>query len=335
MAILDDIGAALYEYVPGKIYEQTYKRNSALKFLIGDNKELMPHGNDFGFICQLGEVPTVEYLSGDGTDTFSNNTSNTLLRATLPYKNMVANTVLTLEDFVKFGGDKTQIVSLAQAKAAQTVNSQVVKLSRDLYLSGTGANAKRFNGLEDIFAGNGVAYAGITPVAGTNTEDWLATTDNAVNTINFAELQKMIANVRDNAGFYANGEETGTALITPDMILSNGNVQSQFASTQQGQQVYNDEANLNAGFGTIFVNRIPWYTDSYCPGDAGVANNHCYILSKNSIRFGYVYGFDRPSPLSGSNVMPNQPVQNNVNFMSGNYFCVKRNANARFTAINA
>ncbi len=278
MATLNDINAGVYEFVRREVYDQTYKRNSALKYLVGENKELMPHGNNFGFITQLGEVPTVDYITPDGTDVISNNTSNTLIKASLDFKTMYYNTVLTHDDFVKMGSDETAIINVAQNKANQTINTQVKKMSQDLYLSGSGANAKRFNGLEDIFAGVGVSYGGITPVAGTNTEDWLATTDAAVGTINFAELQKVIANVRDNAGFYAQGEETGTSLITPDMILSNARVQSQFANSQQGQQVYNDEANLNAGFGTIFVNRIPWYTDNYCPGTSGVADNHLYVL---------------------------------------------------------
>tara|TARA_R110000824_G_scaffold154172_1_gene326132 strand:- start:4596 stop:5603 length:1008 start_codon:yes stop_codon:yes gene_type:complete len=335
MAILNDINAAVYEYVHSRVYDQTYKRNSALKFLVGENKELMPHGNNFGWLTQLGEVPTVGYITPDGTDVISNNTSNTLLRASLEYKTMYYNTVFTQDDFNKMGSSETEITSIAENKAAQTINSQVVKMSRDLYGSGFGATPKQFNGLTDIFSALGVAYGGITPVAGTNTSDWIATTDAAVGTINFAELQKMMANLRDNAGFWARGEENNTSEITPDIILSNAAVQSQFANTQQGQQVYNDETNLNAGFGTIFVNRVPWYTDNYCPGTSGVADNHLYILSKNSIRFGYVYGFDKPSPLSGSNVAFNQPLQNNVDYLVGNYFCVKRNSNGRFTAINA
>ncbi len=341
MATLNDIGAVMHKYVVDKVFYQTFKKNAGLRLLMDATKKRMPAGNNFGYILQLGENPAVDWIAADATGVFSNNTSNSTVQATMDWKTLYYNTPVTHDDYVKAGGDsEVEIVNLFQTKASNTIATMIKKQSQQLYLSGYGAgNTLKMNGLEDVFSGMGVAYAGVTPVAGTNTEEWIATEipaagAGAVNAINYAELNNVISKLRANSDFYAEGAQTNTSDLEPDLILSNYAVQAQFTNTQQGNQVFNNNANLTAGYDAIKVNGLNWYVDSYCPGSAGAAaDNHLYVLSKNSIRFGYRYGWDEQSPLAGSQNMPSQLVRNELGLMTGNFYCVKRNVNGRFVGI--
>ena len=128
-------------------------------FKITENKKYLSGGVNVQFPLNHKELDSQAFINGT-TDIVSTNPQQTFTFGTLNWKFFYDTVAITLDDLTKTGDSKEAIVSLFVAKVNAAKNSVARNLSTAAHTSGTSAN-KQFNGLPDIFAASGTAYAGL------------------------------------------------------------------------------------------------------------------------------------------------------------------------------
>jgi hypothetical protein len=132
-------------------------------------------------------------------------------------------------------------------------------------------------------------------------------------------------------------DDTGT--YAPNLMISNSFVLSKFLNSQQSQQQFTSDKDLRAGFAGCNFNGIPFVVDEFTPGsaDGATADNRLYILSTNTFRMYYKYGFENAkSPMDTLSMrLPNQAAISSQTYMVMNLVNIARRYNAVFTALQS
>lgn len=279
----------------------------------------------------FADIESNGYINGS-TSTISNNVNQTLTQATLEWKYFYSNFSITLQDRTMTGDDKNSILSLVKAKKAGAKNSSIRKLSQTFFQSGTAGNLQ-VNGMADIFAAAGTAYGGISD---TTYPSWLPYYDSTSSVVNYANISNMLAILSERI----NQSPFDTILeeaYEVDTFISRAQVMNAYKQTLIPAQRFASENIVKSGFKGIEVDGIFWQSDFFSPGsvDGTTADNYLYLLSSKSFhlfsRFGF--GDSGASPMDTAQILPNQPIDMNVQYMVGNLGCSNRRVNGAFKTL--
>ena len=177
---------------------------------------------------------------------------------------------------------------------------------------------------------SGTAYGGLND---TDLSAWLFERDTTTNTINYANINDKFRVLMGRGQNMS--DETGT--YAPNLMISNSFVLSKFLNSQQSQQQFTSDADLRAGFAGCQFNGIPYVVDEFCGGsaDGAATDNELYILSTNTFRMYYKYGFEgAKSPMDTLTMrLPNQAALSSQTYLVMNLVNIARRYNAVFTAL--
>lgn len=322
---LDEIFATTTKYIDDKITEAfgltTPFMNEVMK-----RKKYVDGGNRLTFAIDAIPMNNIGFISGTAADLLDVSTQQNLVPAELDWKYLYTGYSVTLQDLNTTANSKHAIVSLVVEKAKNSLASTKQFLSKSLFASATN-NPQAFNGLGDVFAASGTSYAGLldTDLGVDEAGDklWLPQFDTTSTVCDYQSISPMLDKLKTKANFSGTGSKI-------DFMISKANILSAFKKAQQAQQRFIAEKDLKAGFDGINVDGVVWYADEF----AGAGE--LFLLSSDSFKFMYKYGFDgKSSPQDISGVrLPNQPIMTHQRFITGNLACTNRRVNGKFTALD-
>ena len=326
---LDEIFATTTKFIDKEV-EEIFCNTTPLLKEIMKKKEYVDGGNRLTVALDFNPMQSIGYITGTSADTLNVNTQQNLIPAELPWKFMYSNFSITLKDLNATADSKHAIVSLVTQKAKNTLASVRQFLASSFYASAAD-NPMAFNGLADIFAPSGTAYAGLLDtdlgVDAVGDKKWLPRFDTTSTVCSYATIEPMLTKLKTKASIEGNASKLG-------YMVSKAAVLSAFKQKQQLQQRFLSEKDLKAGFDGLEVDGVIWYADEFCQG--GGSAYKLYLINADSIKFFHKYGFDgkdSPQDISGLRI-PNQPVMVHQKFYTGNLFCVDRRLNGVFTNLN-
>ena len=326
---LDEIFAVTTKYIDDQVSE-IFMNTTPLYNEIMKKKEYVDGGNRLTVALDFNPNQSIGYITGTAADVLNVNTQQNLIPAELPWKYLYSNFSITLQDMNTTADSKHAIVSLVSQKAKNTLASVRQFLAKSFYASAAD-DATAFNGMADIFAASGTAYAGLLDtdlgLDETGDKKWLPQFDTTSTVVDYQTIEPMITKLKTKASINGAAAKLG-------YMVSKAAVLSAFKQNQQLQQRFLPAKDLAAGFDGVNVDGVVWYADEFAPG-SGTAYN-LYLINADSIKFFYKYGFegkDSPQDVSGLR-LPNQPIMCHQKFYTGNLFCVDRRVNGVFTARN-
>jgi hypothetical protein len=223
----------------------------------------------------------------------------------------------TLADMTIANGEQDKGRILAK-KIKGSLNDANRAMATATY-TGSSGNALAFDGLADVVAPSGTAYAGLTdtdyptsaylPYISTATLPTYATIADMINQVR-SRIQK--------------------SEYSPERVfgLMNAAVFTKFQANVQNAQMFLDTKDMySVGFQGFRVNGVEFYLDAYVPGTgtAGSADNYIYIVPMDVFKFYYKFGFDNSSPFDTDDLrIPDQPILSTQKFIAGNWVCTDR-----------
>lgn len=326
---LDEIFAVTTKFIDDQVSE-IFMNTTPLYNEIMKKKEYVDGGNRLTVPLDFNPNQSIGFISGTAADLLNVNTQQNMISAELGWKYLYSNFSITLQDLNATADSKHAVVNLVSQKAKNTLGSVRQFLAKAFYASGA-SDPMAFNGMADIFAASGTAYAGLLDtnmgLDEVGDKKWLPQIDTSTTSITYAALEPMITKLKTKASINGNAAKLG-------YMVSKAAVLSKFKATQQTQQRFLPAKDLAAGFDGLNVDGIIWYADEFCPGSGSAYT--LYIINPDSIKFFYKYGFEgknSPNDVSGLR-LPNQPVMIHQKFYTGNLFCVDRRVNGVFKALN-
>lgn len=322
---LDEIFAVTTKYIDKNV-EEIFCNTTPLLKEIMKKKEYVDGGNRLTVALDFNPNQAIGYITGTAADLLNVNPQQNLIPAELDWKFMYSNFSITLKDLNATADSKHAIVSLVSQKAKNTLASVRQFLASSFYGSAAN-NPNAFNGLADIFAASGTAYAGLLDtdlgVDAVGDKKWLPQFDTTSTVCDYQSIEPMLTKLKTKASIEGNASKLG-------YMVSKANILSSFKQKQQLQQRFLPAKDLEAGFDGVNVDGVVWYADEFCPAST------LYLINADSIKFFHKYGFegkDSPQDVSGLRI-PNQPIMVHQKFYTGNLFCVDRRLNGVFTALN-
>ena len=322
---LDEIFAVTTKYIDKNV-EEIFCNTTPLLKEIMKKKEYVDGGNRLTVALDFNPNQAIGYITGTAADLLNVNPQQNLIPAELDWKFMYSNFSITLKDLNATADSRHAIVSLVSQKAKNTLASVRQFLASSFYGSAAN-NPNAFNGLADIFAASGTAYAGLLDtdlgVDAVGDKKWLPQFDTTSTVCDYQSIEPMLTKLKTKASIEGNASKLG-------YMVSKANILSSFKQKQQLQQRFLPAKDLEAGFDGVNVDGVIWYADEFCPAST------LYLINADSIKFFHKYGFegkDSPQDVSGLRI-PNQPIMVHQKFYTGNLFCVDRRLNGVFTALN-
>ena len=284
-------------------------------------------GTSITIPVNLAENESKGFFSGE-YDTVPTNANQQITHASFDWKYYVSNTTFNLKDFAT-GTGSNAVKDLIKTKIALAKQDAVRDISQALHTSSAG-DANQINSLKDAAGASGTAYGGLND---TDLSAWLFERDTTTNTINYANINDKFRVLMGRGQNMS--DETGT--YAPNLMISNSFVLSKFLNSQQSQQQFTSDADLRAGFAGCQFNGIPYVVDEFCGGsaDGAATDNELYILSTNTFRMYYKYGFEgAKSPMDTLTMrLPNQAALSSQTYLVMNLVNIARRYNAVFTAL--
>ena len=287
-------------------------------------------GNRLTVPLNFNPTETMGYITGTSADLLNVNTQQNIIPAELDWKYFYSNFSVTLQDLNATADTKRAVVDLVVTKAENTIAAVREFWAKSFYGSAND-NPLAINGMADIFAASGTAYAGLLDtdmgVDEVGDKKWLPQIDTTTTTVSYAGIEPMLTKLKTKASLKGNAAKLG-------YMVSKAAVLSAFKAAQQTQQRFLPAKDLEVGFDGLNVDGVIWYADEFCQGSGSAY--YLYIINPDSIKFFHKYGFDgknSPNDVSGLR-LPNQPVMIHQKFYTGNLFCVDRRVNGVFKALN-
>ena len=278
---------------------------------------------------QYAENSAKGFFSGE-YDTVPTNANQQLTFAEFDWKFYVSNSTFNLKDF-STGTGSNAVKDLIKTKIALAKQDAIRDLSAALHTSSS-SDSNQINSLKDAAGAAGTAYGGLSD---SDLPEWLFERDTTTNTINYSNINDVFRVLMGRG--QGVGDETGT--YAPDLMISNSFVLAKFLNSQQSQQQFTTEQTLKSGFAGCLFNGISWTVDEFCTGsaDGATADNELYILSTNTFRMYYKYGFEgSKSPMDTLNMrLPNQAAISSQTYLVMNLVNIARRYNAVFTALQS
>jgi hypothetical protein len=310
--------AVSHNYINDEI-PNLYIQANPLHDMMLKKAKFVSGGNAIQLPIRDTKVQSLGYISGTEADTLNTNTNRQITYGELDWKFFYAALTVTLEEYVKTHDSAEAIISLIELKTQNLADSIVDEFAADFYESGTSSN-KQFNGLADIFAASGTAYAGILD---TDVTSWLTSIDSTSTDVDYTTLNPKLIYLK-------------SLKSKVDWILSNDAVLSAYMNNEKLIQRY-DTTQLDSGFTVAKINNVNWYADRNCQGTgAGTADNYLYMIDSSTLMLFYKYGFKgKKAPLDVQNIpSANQPINTSISFMAGNMGCTNRRKNGVFKTLN-
>ena len=284
-------------------------------------------GTSINIPIEAYESDSMGFFNGK-FETVPTNSQQQITHCNFDWKHFVSNTTFNLSEFAT-GTGKLSVIDLIEKKVKLTRNAAVRDLSKALHtLSSTDPN--QINSLKDAAAD--AAYGGISP---TDVPSWAFVRNTKNNAITYSGLNETFQTLVSRG--QGTSDEIGT--YSPNLMISNAYVMATFLNSQQSQQQFTTEKDLKSGFNGILFNNCNWMCDSYAGGSSSsaTADNELYILSTNTFRLYYRFGFEgKSSPLDTLNMrLPNQAAVSSQTYMTMNLCNIARRYNAVFTALQS
>ena len=249
---------------------------------------------------QLAANEAKGFFSGE-YDTIPTGANQQITFAEFDWKYFVSNSTFNLKDFSQ-GTGTNAIKDLIKTKISLAKQDAVRDLSTALHTS-SAADSNQINSLKDAAGASGTAYGGLSD---TDLAEWLFERDTTTNTINYANINNQFRVLMGRGQNMS--DETGT--YAPNLMISNSFVLAKFLNSQQSQQQFTTDKDLRAGFAGCQFNGIPFVVYEFCTGtgDGVATDNELYILSTNTFRMYWKYGFESTkSPMDTLSMrLPNQ-----------------------------
>lgn len=260
------------------------------------------------------------FISGTGA-VVSASPSPQLQYGVLNWKYYNTNVNFTLADYT---------IAMGSSKAAmdffkEKVDGALGDMARDLATGAWGSsstNALAFDGMQDILAASGTAYAGLLDTDYSDPTAYLPyiSTD---STVNYTAISKMIVALR--------GRLQQTAEFNSEMLgFMNTATYSKFQGIIQNQKVFiNQNEVVKTGFRGIDVDGVTFDLDAFCPGSQNgtTGDNWIVVAPANILKFFYKYGFETPSPFDTTKEglqLPLEPLKSIQKYIAGNMVCTNR-----------
>lgn len=322
---IQELNAAVVQYIDDKLFDGLGKSLPLWNYLSKEGKKKQKGGIYLQFPIKLQKNKSMGFIAGTGA-TVSATPSIQLQYGVLPWKYYNCNVNFTLEDYNVAFDSSLSAVDFFSEK----IDGAMADMYRDLSISLWGSssdNPLAFEGIKDICAATGTAYAGLLD---TDYEDdaYLPYT-NTATTVSYAAINNMITNVQARM-------QQGANMGNECMGFANTLVYEKFKNAVQAQQMFvNENEFAKAGFRGFMVNGVEFYLDAYTPGTntPGTNDNWAVILPKKAIKFIYNFGFEAGSPFDTTKEglqLPLEPLKSVQKYLSGNLVCYNR----RLFAVN-
>lgn len=316
-----ELNAAVVQYIEDeKTWDALAKRTAFMTHLMGKGKKQVGGGLYVQFPIKLIANASSGFISGTNAVT-SVSPSPQLQYGVLNWKYYNFNVNFTLQDFTIANG-KEEVVDFMANKTEGALNDAIREWSSAFHSSSTSYPLNP-EGLKDVVAASGTAYAGLTNTDYADTSSYLAyiATD---TTVSYANINKMINKLK---------ARTQKELL-PDnyMGLMNESVYGRFQTSVQNQQIFTEATTFKAGSPGFRVNEIDFYLDADCSGtqDGSTGDNFVYIFPTDVMKMYYRFGFGTKSPFDGEVKMPTQPIMSTQHYIAFNLVCTNR----RLVAVN-
>lgn len=175
-------------------------------------------------------------------------------------------------DILKNGGD-AGVVDIVNA-TEQTASLTMTDALATGLLGTNSSNSAQVDGLQDMFAATGTAYAGLTDTDFTSPFSWLTNIYSPLSagTLTAVDMRRM----RGNCTF---------GQVRPNLGLCNFSVYSKIMAIAQGVQRFGTEETAKLGFDYINYENMPIMADAYVTGSGyGTADNWLMFLNTDYIR---------------------------------------------------
>lgn len=289
----------------------------------GEGREKETGGLYLQFPIKLVQNASQNFISGNGSNV-SITPSVQNQHGILNWKFFYWSTNFTLADMTIANGEQDKIKILAK-KLKGSMNDANRAMAQATF-TGSSSNALAFDGLADVGAASGTAYAGLTDTDYTDTTAYLPYISTATLPT-YATVAEMINQVRSRVQ---------QSEYNPDRIfgLMNAAVFTKFQADVKNSQMFLDTKDMySVGFQGFRVNGVEFYLDAFCQGTgtAGSTDNYIWIVPMDVMKFHYKFGFDAASPFDTDDLrIPDQPILSTQKFIAGNWVCTNR----RLLAVN-
>lgn len=320
-----ELNALVVQYIDDVLFDGLEKCLPLWNYISKEGKKRQKGGTYIQFPIKLLKNDSQGFIAGTGA-TVSATPSVQLQYGTLAWKYYNCNINFTLEDYNVALDSALSVMDFFTEKIDGARADMYRDLSASLWGSST-TNPLAFDGIQDICAATGTAYAGLLDTD-YEADAYLPYT-NSATTVSYAAINNMITNVQARMQATANvGNEC--------MGFANAFVYEKFKNAVQSQQMFiNENEFAKAGFRGFMVNGVEFYLDSYVPGSniSGTNDNWAVIFPKKAIKFIYNFGFDSGSPFDTTKEglqLPLEPLKSVQRYLSGNLVCYNR----RLFAVN-
>jgi len=321
-----ELTAAVVQYIEDeKTWDALAKRTAFMNHLMGKGKKQQKGGLYIQFPIKLLANQASGFISGTSAIT-STNPSIQLQYGILNWKYYNFNINFTLADFTIASG-KEQIVDFFAEKTEGGLNDAIREWSTAFHGSSASAPLQP-EGLQDIFAASGTAYASLTDTD-YGTGAYLPILDTTASVVNYANINSKILQLA--------GRTQKELLPENQMGLMNPATYGRFQSSVQNQQIFTEATVFKSGSPGFRVNNIDFFLDSDVPGtqDGSTGDNYVYIFPMDCMKMYYHFGFGTKSPFDGEVQMPNQPIMSTQHYISFNLVDVNRRLGVAFKAFVA
>jgi hypothetical protein len=321
-----ELNAAVVQFIEDeKTWDGLAKRTAFMSHLMGKGKKQQRGGLYIQFPIKLIANVAQGFISG--TNAVTDITPSIQLQyGTLNWKYYNYNVNFTLEDFTIAHG-KEQIVDFMATKTEGALNDTIRAWSTAFHGSSSSAPLQP-EGLQDIFAASGTAYAGLTDTD-YGTGAYLPILDSSTEIVNYANINRRVNQLKGRM----------QKELSPENIfgLMNEATYSRFQSSVQNQQIFSKEAVFKSGSEGFRVNGIDFFLDADVPGtqDGSTADNYVYIFPIDCMKMYYHFGFGTKSPFDGEVKMPNQPISSTQHYVSFNLVDVNRRLGVQWSTLVA
>lgn len=320
-----ELNSAVVQYIDDKIFDGLEKCLPLWNYLSKEGKKKQKGGIYIQFPIKLLANQSQGFIAGTGATT-SATPSIQLQYGVLAWKYYNCNVNFTLEDYnVAFDSALSAVDFFAEK-----IDGALADMYRDLSASLWGSSALNplaFEGITDICASSGTAYAGLLDTDYTG--DAYLPYFNTATTVSYSAINNMITNVQARM-------QTGANVGNECFGFANTFVYEKFKNAVQAQQMFINESEFaKAGFRGFMVNGVEFYLDANVPGTnvAGTNDNWAVIFPKKAVKFIYNFGFDSGSPFDTTKEglqLPTNPLKSIQKYLSGNLVC----SNRRLFAVN-
>lgn len=322
-----ELNALVVQYIDDQLFDGLEKALPLWNYLSKEGKKRQKGGIYIQFPIKLKKNASQGFIAGTGA-TVSASPSVQLQYGVLAWKYYNCNINFTLEDYNVAQDSALSVMDFFTEKIDGAMADMYRDLSSAIW-NGSSIDPLAFEGIKDICAASGTAYAGLLDTDYTDDATAYLPFINSATTVSYGAINNMITNVQARM-------QQGANVGNECFGFANTFVYEKFKNAVQTQQMFiNENEFAKAGFRGFMVNGVEFFLDAYTPGSnvSGTNDNWCVIFPKKAVKFIYNFGFDAGSPFDTTKEglqLPTEPLKSVQRYLSGNLVC----SNRRLFAVN-